>query len=105
MFRSYDHLQTETLKIPDTHFCQRLSRPQSHTAAVRGTRIENSKYLIIDNQHSFDVMKFIYLLLHEAFDRLCSLVVRVLATFPEVQFRFPALSDFLRSSGSGMETT
>jgi hypothetical protein len=28
-------------------------------------------------------------------DRLCGLVVRVMATDPEVLFRFPALPDFL----------
>jgi hypothetical protein len=38
-------------------------------------------------------------------DRLCGLVVRVLATDTEVQVRFPALPDFLRSSGSGTEPT
>jgi hypothetical protein len=32
---------------------------------------------------------------------LYGLVARVSATDPEVQVRFPALSDFLRSSGSG----
>jgi hypothetical protein len=38
-------------------------------------------------------------------DRLCGLVVRVLATDPEVRGRFPALPDFLRSSGSGTGPT
>jgi hypothetical protein len=35
----------------------------------------------------------------------CGLVVRVLATDPEVQARFPALPDFLRSSSSGTGST
>jgi hypothetical protein len=34
-------------------------------------------------------------------DCLCGLEVRVLATYPEVRVRIPALPDFLRSSGSG----
>jgi hypothetical protein len=34
-------------------------------------------------------------------ERLCGLVSEYLATDPEVQVRFPALPDFLRSSGSG----
>jgi hypothetical protein len=38
-------------------------------------------------------------------DRICGLVVRVPATDPEVRVRFPALSDFLRSSGSGKGST
>jgi hypothetical protein len=33
-------------------------------------------------------------------DSLCGLAVRFLATDPEVQVRFSALPDFLRSSGS-----
>jgi hypothetical protein len=35
------------------------------------------------------------------FHRLCGLVVRFLATDPEAQVRFPAIPDFLSSSGSG----
>jgi hypothetical protein len=38
-------------------------------------------------------------------DRLCGLVVEFLATYPEVRVRFPALPDFLRSSGSGTVST
>jgi hypothetical protein len=38
-------------------------------------------------------------------DRLCGLVVRVPVTDPEVRVRFPALLDFLRSSGSGTGST
>jgi hypothetical protein len=38
-------------------------------------------------------------------DRLCGLVVRVLATDPEVRVRFPALPHFLRSSVSGTGST
>jgi hypothetical protein len=34
-------------------------------------------------------------------DCLCGLVARVLATDPKVRVRFPALPDFLSSSGSG----
>jgi hypothetical protein len=37
-------------------------------------------------------------------ERLCSLVV-YLSTDPEVRVRFPALPDFLRSSGSGTGST
>jgi hypothetical protein len=38
--------------------------------------------------------------------RLCGLVwSQFLATDPEVRVRFPALPDFLRSSGSGTGTT
>jgi hypothetical protein len=33
-------------KIPGTHFCQRLSRPQGHIAAGRIRSIEKSNYLI-----------------------------------------------------------
>jgi hypothetical protein len=36
-------------------------------------------------------------------DRLCDLVSEFLATDPEVRVRFPALTYFLRSSGSGTE--
>jgi hypothetical protein len=36
-------------------------------------------------------------------DRLCGVVVKLLATDPEIWVRFPVLPDFLRSSGSGME--
>jgi hypothetical protein len=38
-------------------------------------------------------------------NRLCGLVVEFLATDPEVGVRFPALSHFLRSSGSGTGST
>jgi hypothetical protein len=38
-------------------------------------------------------------------DILCGLVVDFLATDPEVRVRFPALPDFLRSSGSGTGST
>jgi hypothetical protein len=38
-------------------------------------------------------------------DRFCGLAVRVLATYPEVPVRFPALPDILRSSGSGTRST
>jgi hypothetical protein len=38
-------------------------------------------------------------------DRLRGLVIRIPATDPEVQVRFPALPDFLRSSGSGTGST
>jgi hypothetical protein len=34
-------------------------------------------------------------------DRLCSLVVRIWLLTQKSRVRFPALSDFLRSSGSG----
>jgi hypothetical protein len=37
----------------------------------------------------------------EESDRLCGLVVRVLATDSGVRVRFPALPHLLRSSGSG----
>jgi hypothetical protein len=33
-------------KIPDTNFCQRLSRPQAHSAAGRIRSTENSSGLI-----------------------------------------------------------
>jgi hypothetical protein len=33
-------------KLPGTHFCQRLSRPQDHSAAGRIRSIEKSNYLI-----------------------------------------------------------
>jgi hypothetical protein len=33
-------------KIPGTHFCYRLSRPQGHSAAGRTTSTEKSHYLI-----------------------------------------------------------
>jgi hypothetical protein len=45
--------------------------------------------------------KFIFFSKWKVSDRLCCLVVRYLATAPEVRVRFPALPDFLRSSGSG----
>jgi hypothetical protein len=35
-------------KIPGTHFCQRLSRPQGHSAAGRIKSIEKSNDLIRD---------------------------------------------------------
>jgi hypothetical protein len=45
----------------------------------------------------------LYMLCRRKVDRLCGLVVRVLG--PEARVRFPALPDFLRSSGSGTGPT
>jgi hypothetical protein len=41
----------------------------------------------------------------DSIDRPYGLFVRVAGTDPEVRFRFPALPDFLRSSGPGTEST
>jgi hypothetical protein len=48
-------------------------------------------------------LKLILIIIHPRMDRLSGLVV--LATDPEVWVRSAALPDFLRSSGSGTEST
>jgi hypothetical protein len=49
--------------------------------------------------------KIISTLYYSMIDCFCGLVVRFLATDPEVWVRFPVLLDFLRSSGSGTGST
>jgi hypothetical protein len=50
---------------------------------------------------SISYFSLIYLII----DRLCDLVVRVPGYRSRVWVRFPVLQDFLRSSGSGTEST
>jgi hypothetical protein len=47
----------------------------------------------------------LFVTLRPIIDCLCGLVVEFLATDPEARVQFPALADFLRSSGSGMGST
>jgi hypothetical protein len=45
--------------------------------------------------------EFMYVM-YKKVDRLCGLVFRFLATDPVARVRFPALPDFMRSSGTGL---
>jgi hypothetical protein len=50
-------------KIPGIHLCQKLSRPQDHSAAGRKTSIEKSNDLIGNPTHGLPVEVLLLLLL------------------------------------------